>query len=175
LPRNNAGVLDMTQTISLQPEVLSKEAFEPFGDVLETQGISPESINFGNTQKFGRLTDITIADHAPAQINIYHSRAIKLPFRIALMECHPLASQAFYPLHQRPFPVVVAPAQSQPTPENIRVFLTNGQQGVNIARGVWHHYQLSLGQDSRYLVVDRAGAEDNYQEYHLQDTLILDL
>jgi ureidoglycolate lyase len=165
----------MTQTISLQAEALTKEAFKPFGDVLDSQDISPELINFGNTQKFGGLTDITIIDQAPAQISIYQSRAIELPFRIILMECHPLASQAFFPLHQRPFPVVVAPAQKQPSSENIRVFLSNGQQGVNIAPGVWHHYQLSLDQDSRYLVVDRAGAEDNYEEYQLQDKLILDL
>ena len=147
----------------------------PFGDVLETDGISPQPINYGHTHKYGNLAEISINDDGFPQISIYRSLAIELPFRIRLLERHPLGSQAFYPLHDRPFPVVVAAAGAAPGPGAIRVFLTNGRQGVNLHAGVWHHYQLTLGQDSDYLVVDRGGQGDNYQEHRFSEDVWLDL
>ena len=159
----------------IRPEPLSKLAFEAFGDVLETDGVQMEMINFGNTQKFALPATLSIADGVPAQLSIYRSSAISLPFRIRLMERHPLGSQAFYPLHDRPFLVVVAAPGTTPVPENLRAFLTNGRQGVNIHPGVWHHYQLTLGQDSDYLVLDRAGVGENYQEHTLIEEVLLDI
>ncbi|HEY5774642.1 MAG TPA: ureidoglycolate lyase [Xanthomonadales bacterium] len=154
-------------------EALTKEAFAPFGDVLETSAVEPRLINFGHTQKFGNLAQVAVGEGGIAQISIYRSSAIDLPFRIHRVECHPLGSQAFYPLHHRPFPVVVARAGNAPGPADLRVFLTNGRQGVNLHPGVWHHYQLSLGQDSDYLVIDRAGEGDNYREQHFEEEVWL--
>ena len=165
----------MPADIIIRPEPLTKDAFLPFGEVLETDGISPELINFGNTQKYGDLAELTIADGGRVQFSIYRSNAIKLPFRIRLMECHPLGSQAFYPLHNRPFPVVVAAPGAVPGPKDLRVFLTNGRQGVNFHAGVWHHYQLTLGQDSDYVVFDRGGAGANYQEHRLDEVVLLEI
>ena len=165
----------MPTEFSIRAEILTKEAFRPFGGVLETDGIRPESINFGNTQKYGGLAEISILDGEPGQLSIYRSSAIELPFRIRLMERHTLGSQAFYPLHQRPFPVVVASPDQTPGPADIRVFITNGRQGVNIHPGVWHHYQLTLEQDSDYLVVDRGGAGDNCEQHRLDKKVLLEL
>ena len=169
------GLTEMPTTWIIRAEPLTREAFLAYGDVLETDGIKPELINFGNTQKYGRLSEISIADSQPGQLSIYRSRAIELPFRIRVMESHPLGSQAFYPLHQRPFPVVVAASESSPGPSDIRVFLTNGHQGVNLHPGVWHHYQLTLEQDSEYIVVDRAGYGDNYLEHRFEEEVLLGL
>lgn len=159
----------------IRPEPLTKEFFMPFGDVLETTDIDPRLINFGHTQKFGKLAKVTHDDNGFAQISIYRSSAIELPFRIELMECHPMGSQAFFPLHPRPFPLVVARAGDAPGAADIRVFLSNGRQGVNLHAGVWHHYQLTLGQDSDYLVIDRGGEGDNYREHRLREELWLDI
>ena len=159
----------------IRPEPLTKDAFLPFGNVLETDGVNPEMINFGNTQKFGDLAEITLEDGGQAQLSIYRSHAIELPFRILLMERHPLGSQAFYPLHERPFPLVVALPGTFPGAEGIRVFLTNGRQGVNLHPGVWHHYQITLGQDSDYIVFDRGGTGENCQEHRLTEEVLLDI
>lgn len=159
----------------IRPENLTKEAFGPFGDVLETSGINPQWINFGNTRKYANLSEITIADNHRGQLSIYRSSAITVPFRIRLLECHPLGSQAFFPLHERPFPVIVAPSGVMPGADNLRVFMSNGRQGVNIHAGVWHHYQLTLNQDSDYLVVDSGGDGDNYREHHLVETVVLEM
>lgn len=159
----------------IRAEPLTKQAFQAFGDVLETEGVKPQLINFGNTQKFAELAEVRTTGSGVAQISIYRSTAIVTPFRIQLMECHPLGSQAFYPLHHRPFPVVVAKAGDIPDPADIRVFLSNGRQGVNLFAGVWHHYQLTLGQDSDYLVVDRGGEGDNYREHRFDEEVWLDI
>ena len=161
--------------MNIRPEPLTKDTFLPFGDVLETEGVDSRLINFGNTQKYGKLVEVTHDNDGFAQISIYHSSAIELPFRVLLMECHPLGSQAFYPLHHRPFPIVVARAGNVPGAADIRVFLSNGRQGINLHTGVWHHYQLTLGQDSDYLVVDRGGEGDNYREHRLPDEVWMDL
>ena len=159
----------------IRPEALTREAFLPFGDVLETEGMNPELINFGNTQKFGCLAEIIVAEGGQGQISIYKSKAIDLPFSIEVMERHPLGSQAFYPLHNRPFPVVVTLPGDSPNAANLRVFLSNGSQGINIHAGVWHHYQLSLESSSDYLVIDRSGPGNNCDQHKLSQSSLLSI
>lgn len=159
----------------VRTEPLTREAFMPFGDVLETSGATAELINQGHTQKFADLANITLANEGRAQISIYRSRAIELPFRILMMERHPFGSQAFFPLHNRPFPVVVVLPDSIPAPDTVRVFLSNGRQGVNIHPGVWHHYQLTLEKTSDYLVFDRGGPGDNCDEYQLEQEVTFNI
>ena len=173
--QNRLALIEILLKLIIRAEPLTKKSFLPFGDVLETEGIDPEMINFGKTQKFGSLAKVTHDDGGFAQLGIYRSAAIALPFRIRLMECHPLGSQAFYPLHHRPFPVVVAKAGDAPEAADIRVFLSNGRQGINLHAGVWHHYQLTLRQDSDYLVVDRGGKGVNCREYPLSEEVWIDL
>jgi len=137
--------------------------------------MAPEWINHGNTQKFPDLAKLTAAAGGRTQFSVYRSKPIDLPFRIRLLERHPLGSQAFYPLHGRPFPVIVAAVDGVPAADTIRVFLTNGQQGVNIRAGVWHHYQLSLEQESDYVVIDRQGPGPNHQEFRLDKEVLVRL
>jgi len=151
----------------IYPEPLTRESFKAFGEVLETDGVTAEYINDGHTRKFGDLANLTIKDEGRVQFSIYRSDAIELPFRIRSLERHPRGSQAFFPLHDRPFPVVVALGDAVPGPDSIRVFLSNGRQGVNIFPGVWHHYQLTLDQPSDYIVIDRHGNGENCEDYTL--------
>ncbi len=166
---------DRSSVVLIRPQALTRAAFAPFGEVLETAGLEPGLINFGNTQKFAPLAEIAVADNRRPQLSIYRSQAVVLPFRIRLVECHPLGSQAFYPLHPRPFPLVVARAGEPPFPADLQVFLSNGRQGVNLNAGVWHHYQLSLGQQSDYLVIDRGGEGDNYREHYFDEEVWLEI
>ena len=71
--------------------------------------------------------------------------------------------------------MVVALADATPGPDTVRVFLTNGQQGVNLLPNVWHHYQITLGQESDYIVIDRNGPGVNYQEHRLTGDVFLQL
>jgi ureidoglycolate lyase len=159
----------------IRAEPLTHTAFRPFGDVLYADQMQAVTINEGNTLKYADLADVHLGDEGRAQLSIYRSAPISLPFRIRRMERHPLGSQAFYPLHKRPFPVVVALPGSVPEPADIRAFLTNGRQGINLNPGVWHHFQLTLDQASDYLVVDRSGPGNNLEERRLYTEVLLQI
>jgi ureidoglycolate lyase len=47
------------------------------------------------------------------------------------------------------------------------VFHAGPQQGVNYAKGVWHHFLLPLAGESDFLVIDRAGPGENLDEIEL--------
>jgi ureidoglycolate lyase len=162
-----------TYRLNLKP--LTGDSFAPFGDVIQKQGHYPEEINYGQTRKYANLAGIDTTDEGgETAVHIYRSRPVSLPFKIKVMECHPLGSQAFVPLHNRPFLVVVAPPAEQLDFKSIQGFFTNGEQGVNLHKGVWHHYQLSLEEISDYLVIDRSGPGNNRVEHHLEKTLFIE-
>ena len=149
-------------------EPLTAEAFAPFGEVIQRQGVIPENINYGQTQKYVDLARIDIAEGGgETTVHLYRSRPVTLPFLIERMERHPLGSQAFMPLHQQPFPVIVAPPGDDPEIRSIRGFISNGEQGINLHKGVWHHYQISLDGTCDYLVIDRTGPHNNCEEWVL--------
>ena len=74
---------------------------------------------------------------ARAGISIGYGRPYPLPHAFDLVERHPLGSQAFVPMTEDPFLVVVAPDDGG-RPGTPRAFLTRPGQGVNYLRGVWH-------------------------------------
>jgi ureidoglycolate lyase len=141
---------------------LSRAAFAPFGDVIETAGSRHYPINDGHAERFHDLAavDVAAAGGRPL-INIFRARPWPAPIRIALLERHPLSSQAFLPLGGARFLLVVAPPGGPPAPAAIRAFVTDGRQGVNYARGTWHHPLLALEPDAEFLVVDRGGPGEN--------------
>ncbi len=162
-----------THCLKLQP--LTKEAFTPFGEVIQTQGRRPVEINYGQTRKYADLARIDVGDEeGAATVHIYRSRPITLPFRIEVMEYHPLGSQAFIPLSRQPFLVIVAPVAETLPFESIQGFLTNGKQGVNLNQAVWHHYQLSLEKTCDYLVIERSGPGGNAIEQRLKKSLLIE-
>ena len=148
----------------LRPEPLTKEAFAPFGDVIEPTSAKAFEINDGHTTRHHALakaeTDQDII------MSIFQGRV--RPLTVGMLECHPLGSQAFMPLSQRDWLVVVAPS---PDPEACRAFLCSGGQGVQYNAGVWHHPLLVLGQPQDFLVIDREGGGPNLEEVFFDLTL----
>jgi ureidoglycolate lyase len=152
----------------LPPRALSRAAFQPFGDVIETEGAEQYPINQGTTTRFHDLAEIDVsAGGGRPVLSIFRGQPRTYPFEITLMERHPLASQTFVPLGRRPYLVVVAPAGEPPSAADLRVFLASGEQGVNYHPGVWHHPLLAVGQQSDFLVIDRGGEGDNLDECEL--------
>ena len=158
--------------LKLQP--LTAEAFAPFGEVMETVHHGPEEINQGHTRKYAELARVDAGDEGgwPA-VHIYRSMPVGLPLKIEVLERHPLGSQAFMPLQANRFLIVVAPAGAAPAGSDVRGFFTNGRQGVNYFKGVWHHYQITVGEAADYLVIDRAGPAGNFQEHRLGRSLAI--
>ena len=149
----------MSRPLRIEP--LTAEGFTPFGEVIETAGRDWFPINNGSTQRYHALARIETgpADGA-AIISIFRARRLDYPLTIAMLERHPHGSQAFVPLHARPWLVVVA-ASPEAAP---RAFLARDGAGVNFRRGTWHHPLLALEATGDFLVVDRIGPGDNCEE-----------
>jgi ureidoglycolate lyase len=154
-------------------EPLTRAAFKPYGDVIELDGAKQIPINLGTTMRFHDLCNVDVTDQGGhAIVNLFRGQPRVLPFECKMMERHPLGSQAFIPLDDRPYLVVVAPAGDLVEAE-IRAFVTKGWQGVNYAKGVWHHPLLALEKVSDYIVVDRGGEGKNLNEQDLRESLWL--
>ena len=71
--------------------------------------------------------------------------------------------------------VVVAPPGPAPSPADLSAFVTDGRQGVNYGRGVWHHPLLALDRITDFLVVDRGGDGHNLDEidYRIHDVSVV--
>lgn len=146
-------------------ESLTRAAFAPFGDVIDCSGANHYAINEGYAERYHdlALVDVAVGDGRPL-INIFRARPRQLPMRITQMERHPLGSQAFIPLVPRAFLVIVAVPRATPGPRDLRCFRTQGSQGVNFARGTWHHPLIVLDEPQDFLVVDRGGSGNNCDE-----------
>ena len=149
-------------------EPLHKDAFREFGEVIETAGVEHFTINQGFAERYTDLARVDIAaEGGSVNISIVTANPRPLPLVIKLMEHHPLGSQIFLPLQDRPWLVVVA--GDPRIAGSYRVFSARGQQGVNYARNVWHHPLLVFDRDSRFVVVDRKGPGNNLEEFWLEE------
>lgn len=161
-------------TLIAKIESLTREAFAPFGDVMEASDAARHfPINGGTTERYHDLADIQLDAQGRAIVSIFRGQPRALPFTITMLERHPLGSQAFMPLNGRPYLVAVAPRGDTFGANDVRVFLARGDQGVNYAAGVWHHPLLVLGEVSDFLIVDRAGPGANCDERDLPEPLTI--
>ena len=132
-----------------------------------------------NDARFDRFHDLAKIDVESAggrtAISIARCRAPAVfPHRVDMVERHPHGSQAFIPLAPFSFIVVVAPAGEAVNATDIRAFVTNGSQGVNYHKGVWHMPMIAMEAGQEFLIVDRLPAGDNCEEFILGDPLILE-
>jgi ureidoglycolate lyase len=151
----------------MTPDLLTAEAFAPFGDVIEASDDAERlAINYGLTTRFHDLAKIDVGDDEGRPIvSIFRGKPLTPPV-LKIFERHPLGSQGFIPLSGRPFLVAVAPAGAFDVGA-VRLFRATPSQGVNYARGVWHHFLLPLEAESDFLVIDRDGPGDNLDEVEL--------
>lgn len=149
-------------------ETLTAEAFAPFGQVISIEGAHHYPINNGMTERYHDLARVELGGvHPRPLISIFRGQPYALPLTLKLVERHPLGSQAFYPLSQHPFLVIVALDHAGiPTPP--RAFITAPGQGVNIAMNTWHGVLTPLEAEADFLVVDRGGDGNNLEEHHFE-------
>ncbi len=151
----------MTDRIRTRP--LTAEAFAPFGDVLEAVGAPDKLINQGLCGRFHDRARLDFSD-GRAGISIFRAQPRTLPMTLEMVERHPEGSQAFLPMSQDSFLVVVAP-DAGGKPGRPIAFVTAPGQGVNYLRGVWHGVLAPLSEPGLFAVVDRIGAGPNIEEH----------
>ncbi|MFK7753092.1 MAG: ureidoglycolate lyase [Sedimentitalea sp.] len=150
---------------------ITPETFAPFGDLIDTDGPADKIINQGLC---GRWHDLATLDFGEgrAGISLFDAEPRTLPLTLAMMERHPEGSQAFLPMTQHPFLVIVAPDQNG-APGQPLAFRTRPGQGVNFHRGTWHGVLTPLAAPGRFAVIDRIGAGDNLEEHWFETPHII--
>lgn len=151
--------------LNLKAQPLNPEAFEPFGDVIDSRSASSFPINGGRTQRHHDLASVEIlGDGGRPLISIFVSQPVQVPLAVDCLERHPLGSQAFIPLRGERFLIVVAPPGDTIDPQSVRAFITDGHQGINYRAGTWHAVHSVLDCEGEFLVVDRGGPGNNCDE-----------
>lgn len=161
----------MPETIYIEP--LTSDAFAPFGQVIQIVGAHHYPINAGKTERFHDLAKVELGGvHPRPLISIFRGQPYALPLSLTLVERHPLGSQAFYPLGEAHWLVIVA-EDAGGTPANIRAFLPGPGQGINIAMNTWHGVLTVLERETDFLVVDRGGDGNNLEEHTFPEPIIV--
>ena len=89
----------MKQFRRLVAEPLTREAFAPFGDVIDTDGAESFPINQGRTERFHALSTVALSGATDRGIlSIFRGQPL-VPLELDLMERHPLGSQSFIPMN----------------------------------------------------------------------------
>ena len=147
--------------ITINPKPITKENFSKFGDMITKANIKPIEINDGYAKRFDGIANLnTTKDNGETTISIFSALKRSFPMKIDMMEKHPLGSQAFIPMKQTTFLVLVAPEGNKPDLNKIEAFIVPPEIGVNYNPGTWH-FPLIATEDMNFLVVDRKGSGDN--------------
>ena len=153
-------------------EPLSATAFAPFGDVLDASGTPDKLINAGLCGRYHDRARLDFGPDGRAGISIFNAQPRSLPYELTLLERHPDGSQAFIPMTQNPFLVIVAPDDGG-IPGPVRAFLTAPGQGINLRRNTWHGVLTPLHAPGLFAVIDRIGISPNLQEYILPRSIMI--
>lgn len=154
----------MSRIITAQP--LTREAFAPFGDVLDTDWANHYPINNGKCERYHDLAKVEAeGPNARVLISIFCGTPYDLPLKLTMVERHPFGSQAFMPLSPAPFLVIVCPDEPD-GPGTPHAFISQAGQGVNYRRNLWHAVLTPIGAPQDFLVVDRGGDGSNLEEHY---------
>ena len=163
----------MNRRLTIEP--LDAERFAPYGDVIEARGDADMIINRGNCKRFHDKADLDMGmQNGRAGISIFQGSPYVLPLTLDMVERHPLGSQAFLPLSESPYLVIVAVDQSG-VPGRPEVFRPSPGQGVNYHRNIWHGVLTPMETMSLFAVVDRIGDGENLEEFWFDEPYIIDV
>jgi len=156
--------------IAIQP--ISAAGFAPFGDLLQVTGAPDKIINQGLCGRYHDLAQMDFCD-GRAGLSLFNAEPRTLPLALTMMERHPQGSQAFIPMSEHGFLVIVAP-DAGGTPGTPLAFETQPGQAVNFHRGTWHGVLTPLQAPGLFAVVDRIGAGANLQEHWFETPFVVE-
>jgi ureidoglycolate lyase len=160
----------MFENAPLVSQPLTPASFAPYGDVVETATTIPKVINQGFAKRFNDLAKVDVArDGGEVNVSLFVAQPRPMPIEILLMERHPVGSQAFIPMQDQPWLVLVC--DNPLDLGSYHLFSATGRQGINYARNVWHHPLLVFEPNSHFLVIDYKGPSPNLDEVWLEQPL----
>lgn len=150
-------------SVAIYAAPLNAEGFAPFGDVLETKGAPDQIINQGLCERFHDRAKLDF-NGGRAGISLFDAEPRALPYALDMMERHPLGSQAFIPMTDKPFLITVS-LDNAGVPDLPRAFLSSPGQGINFHRNIWHGVLTPLHAPGLFAVIDRIGESNNLEEF----------
>ena len=143
-------------SLVLKPIDLTSESFKKYGKVISVEDTNSIIINNGFAQKHYNLCDMDTSEkNGVSTLHIYIAKKREFPLVINMLEKHPYFSQTFMPRSTKAFLVVVALGDKESDLSTLRVFKTNGNQGVFYKRGIWHFPLISIEDNEQFIVIDR--------------------
>lgn len=150
----------MSRVIHAAP--ISQAGLGGLAELITATGTPDKLINRGLCQRFHDRATLDIS--GKAGISIFKSDIFCLPFMLDMMERHPHGSQAFFPMQEGEYLVVLA-EDNNGVPSMPRAFVAGAGQGVNIGRNVWHGVLCPLTAPGLFMIVDRVVDGPNLEEY----------
>ncbi|MWB76737.1 ureidoglycolate lyase [Pseudooceanicola sp. 216_PA32_1] len=162
----------MSAALTIRARPLSAAAFAPFGDVLEASGQPDKVINEGLCDRFHDRARMDFGPGGRAGISIFRATSRALPYACGMLERHPEGSQAFVPMMDLAWLVIVAP-DAGGRPGEPLAFLPSPGQGVNLLRNTWHGVLTPLAEPAIFAVIDRIGDTPNLEEFFLSEPVVV--
>ena len=147
----------------LQTQPLTTNAFKAFGEIIEATGEPDKIINQGLCGRYHDLAQLDFTT-GKAGLSVFNAEARSLPFKLEMMERHPEGSQAFIPMHQYPFLIIVSHDKNG-VPDTPISFISKPGQGINIFKNTWHGVLCPLHSPGLFAVIDRIGEGPNLEEH----------
>ena len=150
---------------------ISSGAIAGLAELIDASDMPDKLINQG---RCGRFHDRATLDvDGRVGVSVFQSTSFSMPFKMEMMERHPLGSQAFLPVQEGEYLVVLA-EDKDGAPVAPRAFIAGPGQGVNIGRNVWHGVLCPLSDPGLFMVVDRVSEGPNLEEHWFDEPFIIE-
>ena len=154
----------------LTATTINSDAIAGLAELIDASDTPDKLINQG---RCGRFHDRATLDvDGRVGVSVFQSTSFSLPFKMEMMERHPLGSQAFLPMQEGEYLVVLA-EDKDGAPVAPRAFIAGPGQGVNIGRNVWHGVLCPLSDPGLFMVVDRVSEGPNLEEHWFDEPFII--
>ena len=132
------------QVVRLKVQPMTREAFAPFGVLIDSRGSVEIDLGEGSPSLTGATSEWR-------------------PFSFDFMARHKRTMQVFSPLVSSQSVIAVAPPNAAAAPDVDRVvaFLVDGRLPYAYHKGTWHTPPFPIKEWASYLVVDRSGTLDD--------------
>jgi len=155
----------------LTATTINCDAIAGLAELIDASDTPDKFINQG---RCGRFHDRATLDvDGRVGVSVFQSTSFSMPFKMEMMERHPLGSQAFLPMQEGEYLVVLA-EDKDGAPVAPRAFIAGPGQGVNIGRNVWHGVLCPLSDPGLFMVVDRVGEGPNLEEHWFDEPFIIE-
>lgn len=157
---------------TVQAHPISREAFAPYGWLIDASSHTGLAINDGSSQRVDGQTELALtAAGGQACLAVFKAAARDPAGPWQVLERHSLGTQTFVPLNGVRYVVLVAcasqPVSDRPDESTLAAFVVSGHQGITLRAGTWHHGLLAL-EAGDFVVLERHAAEVDCSTAQLQ-------